>query len=48
MDKDKSDKSKPGTEKDGEKQMDNISGTPDTETPEEQVSYNYHPVDVRL
>jgi hypothetical protein len=47
-DKDKSDKSKPGTEKDGEKQTDNISGTPDTETPEEQASYNYHPVDVRL
>ena len=45
-DKDKSDKSKPGTEKDGEKQTDNISGTPDTETPEEQASYNYHPVDV--
>ncbi len=47
-DKDKSDKSEPGAEKDGEKQAENISGTPDGETSKEQETYNYHPVDVRL
>ncbi len=47
-DKEKADQSESGTEKDGEKQTENISGTPNGETSKEQETYNYHPVDVRL
>lgn len=46
--KEKTDKNESGVEKDGEKQTENISGTPEGEMLEEQASYNYHPVDVRL
>lgn len=38
----------PGEEKDGGKPNETVSDTPDAETVETQVSYGYHPVDVRL
>lgn len=48
-DKKKDEKNVSGEENDREKQPENIvPGTPDAETSEQQASYGYHPVDVRL
>lgn len=47
-DKEKEEKNVPSEEKDGEEPNESASDTPDTETLEEQASYDYHPVDVRL
>ncbi|MDE7359675.1 MAG: FlxA-like family protein [Lachnospiraceae bacterium] len=47
-DKEKEEKSVSGEEKDGGKPDENVSDTPDAGVLEEQASYGYHPVDVRL
>lgn len=45
----KDEKNVSGEKNDSEKQPENVvSGTPDVETSEQQASYGYHPVDVRL
>ncbi|MDE5939791.1 MAG: FlxA-like family protein [Lachnospiraceae bacterium] len=47
-DKEKEEENVPGEEKDVEEPSESASDTPDTGALEEQASYGYHPVDVRL